>query len=182
MAYALIESWQHFFAFPFPSGSMSLPLLLRLHGVSRAPPALLPLLCPSRPASRLVIASHGAPAEAIKLEEFDPPSARLIRGKDVLVRMLMAPVNPADVNVIQGTYAITPPSLPAVAGGDGVGQVDAVGEDVRGMGKGDWVVPSHNMDGTWTTHFVTQEDRLIKVGFLLCCNFTEQKKKRPGTS
>ncbi len=47
-----------------------------------------------------------------------------------------------------------------------MGRVEAVAGDDGGSGRlqvGDWVVPSANMDGTWTTHMITKEDRLIKV-------------------
>ncbi len=44
----------------------------------------------------------------------------------VRVRWLAAPVNPADINQIQGVYPVKPP-LPATGGNEGVARVEAVG-------------------------------------------------------
>ncbi len=133
----------------------------------RRPPRLLRVLLhhlpPCRLASRLVLTSHGPPAESVSLEEFDDPDPSSLGPRQVLVRMLMSPVNPADINVVQGTYPIGPSSLPAVGGGEGVGRVEAAGSEVKRLAQGDWVVPRYNMDGTWTTHLVAPEERLIRV-------------------
>ena len=42
---------------------------------------------------------------------------------------VQAPINPADINQVQGTYGIRP-TLPAVPGNEGVGVVKAVGSNV----------------------------------------------------
>ena len=95
-------------------------------------------------ASRLVYHEHGQPADVIKLEEFEEPT-KLEDGK-VLVKMIAAPVNPADINTIQGVYGITPP-LPAVGGGDGFGEVLKVADNVKNLKPGDWVFPGASMTG-----------------------------------
>ncbi len=43
--------------------------------------------------------------------------------------MLQAPINPSDINTIEGKYPIKPP-LPAVPGNEGVGVVREVGSEV----------------------------------------------------
>ena len=53
------------------------------------------------------------------------------RPDSILVRWQLAPINPSDVNSIQGTYAILPERLPAVPGGEGVGEVVHVGHQVQ---------------------------------------------------
>ena len=42
---------------------------------------------------------------------------------EVLVRMLAAPINPADINMIEGTYPVKPDKFPAIGGNEGVGEV-----------------------------------------------------------
>ena len=42
---------------------------------------------------------------------------------------MQAPINPSDINQIQGKYPIKPP-LPAVAGNEGVARVIEVGPEV----------------------------------------------------
>lgn len=95
-----------------------------------------------------------------------PPSS-------VLTRILAAPINPADVNTIQGTYGEKPtyrstlgtadPS--AIPGNEGCLEVLAVGPGVTTLQKGDWCIPSHTGFGTWRTHaLVENADRaLLKV-------------------
>ncbi|GAA6220378.1 trans-2-enoyl-CoA reductase, mitochondrial [Lates japonicus] len=79
----------------------------------------------------LLYRKHGDPSQVVKLEEVDLPP---IGAKDVLVKMLAAPINPSDINMIQGTYAILP-DLPAVGGNEGVAQVIEVGSQVNSLKK-----------------------------------------------
>ncbi|KFU83692.1 hypothetical protein M959_14432, partial [Chaetura pelagica] len=81
---------------------------------------------------------------------------------DVHVKMLAAPINPADINMIQGTYALLSP-LPAVGGNEGVGEVLEVGRHVKALEPGDWVIPASSGLGTWRTQGVFPEEELLKV-------------------
>ncbi|XP_018554159.1 enoyl-[acyl-carrier-protein] reductase, mitochondrial [Lates calcarifer] len=107
----------------------------------------------------LLYRRHGDPSQIVKLEEVDLP---LIGAKDVLVKMLAAPINPSDINMIQGTYAILP-DLPAVGGNEGVAQVIEVGSQVNSLKKGDWVIPKDAGLGTWRTEAVLAEDSVISL-------------------
>jgi trans-2-enoyl-CoA reductase len=72
----------------------------------------------------------------------DVPPAELGE-RDVCVKMLAAPINPSDINRVQGVYPVRPPLPAAVAGYEGVAQVHAVGPAVtRPISPGDWVIPS----------------------------------------
>lgn len=62
-------------------------------------------------------------------------------GNQVTVRMLFAPVNPADLNMISGSYPIQA-GLPAVGGNEGVGRVVSVGDKVSTLKVGDLVIPT----------------------------------------
>nr|KAG5710068.1 hypothetical protein BaRGS_030144 [Batillaria attramentaria] len=55
--------------------------------------------------------------------------------------MLMAPVNPSDLDMISGSYFVHPP-MPAIGGNEGVGQVVDIGNAVRKLRPGDWVIPA----------------------------------------
>jgi len=74
----------------------------------------------------------------------------------------MAPVNPADINQIEGSYAFIPPR-PFVAGNEGVGEVLAVGKGVKALNPGDWVVPAVAGLGTWCSEIVCPEASLMRV-------------------
>jgi trans-2-enoyl-CoA reductase len=83
--------------------------------------------------------------------------------------MLAAPINPADINTIQGVYAVKPP-LPSIPGNEGVGEVISVGTKVTGLKKGDRVLPRANAWGTWRTHAVCDAKEMMKVS--CSCNIT----------
>nr|KAG5686271.1 hypothetical protein BaRGS_028874 [Batillaria attramentaria] len=76
--------------------------------------------------------------------------------------MLMAPINPSDINMVEGTYFIRPP-LPAIVGNEGVGEVVEAGTAVKGLRPGDWVNPADSGWGTWRTFAVCGENDLSKV-------------------
>ncbi|XP_060778145.1 enoyl-[acyl-carrier-protein] reductase, mitochondrial isoform X4 [Neoarius graeffei] len=92
---------------------------------------------PVTESTALVYKSHGDPSQVVQLETLRLPA---LEAKSALVKMLAAPINPSDINMIQGTYAILP-DLPAVGGNEGVGQVLEVGSQVQTVKVGDWVIP-----------------------------------------
>ncbi|KAM9851755.1 enoyl-[acyl-carrier-protein] reductase, mitochondrial [Aulostomus maculatus] len=102
---------------------------------------------------------HGDPLHVLQLEDIDLPP---IGAKDVLVKMLAAPINPSDINMLQGTYAILP-ELPAVGGNEGVARVEEVGSQVKSLKKGDWVIPRDAGLGTWRTEAVLAEDDVVSL-------------------
>ncbi|XP_063243046.1 enoyl-[acyl-carrier-protein] reductase, mitochondrial-like [Bacillus rossius redtenbacheri] len=109
---------------------------------------------------KLVFCEFGNPAKILKLEheELHPP-----KPNEVLVRMLAAPINPADVIALKGLYP-NKPSLPAVAGNEGVGEVVAVGSAVGDLRPGDRVVAQTGVNwGTWRTHAVCDAKRVFKI-------------------
>lgn len=74
----------------------------------------------------------------------------------------MAPVNPADINTIQGKYP-SKPSLPAIPGNEGVGEIIDVGSGIIDFNIGDKVVPKSNHLGTWRTHANHKSTDIMKV-------------------
>ncbi|XP_054476991.1 enoyl-[acyl-carrier-protein] reductase, mitochondrial [Anoplopoma fimbria] len=107
----------------------------------------------------LLFRKHGDPSQVVQFEDVDLPP---VGANDVLVKMLAAPINPSDINMIQGTYAILP-DLPAVGGNEGVAQVLEVGGQVTSLKTGDWVIPKDAGLGTWRTAAVLAEDDVISL-------------------
>ncbi|XP_044769868.1 enoyl-[acyl-carrier-protein] reductase, mitochondrial isoform X3 [Neomonachus schauinslandi] len=107
----------------------------------------------------LVYGHHGDPAKVVELKNLELAA---VGGSDVHVKMLAAPINPSDINMIQGNYGLLP-KLPAVGGNEGVGQVVAVGGSVTGVKPGDWVIPASAGLGTWQTEAVFSEEALISI-------------------
>ena len=101
------------------------------------------------------LTAFGSNPPALSLEEI--PALAPGAG-EVLVRMLAAPVNPADLNVIEGTYGELP-ALPCTIGNEGVGVVEQVGSSVHGLSVGQTVLPLSF--GTWAEKIVVPAEALI---------------------
>jgi trans-2-enoyl-CoA reductase len=84
------------------------------------------------------------------------------KSDQVVVRILAAPINPADVNQVQGTYAVLPP-VPAVGGNEGVGVIESVGDGVSNLTVGDVVIMGQAGLGTWRTRGLFPAAGLVKV-------------------
>ena len=95
-----------------------------------------------------------------------PPHSSLLT-----LRTLSAPLNPADINQIQGTYPTAPPftstlgtTLPtAVPGNEACFEVLAAGSGVKNVKKGDWVMAKQTGLGTWRTHLQIEEGKITRV-------------------
>lgn len=100
----------------------------------------------------------GNPAEVLHAAEREvkPPN-----GHEVLVRMRYAPVNPADLNFMEGTYGRIP-APPCIPGHESCGEVEAVGPDVQSLAKGDVVIPLLGT-GCWAQHVTAPEHAFAKV-------------------
>ncbi len=89
----------------------------------------------------ILLSEHGEPATVARCceVELSPPGPGEVR-----VRVLFAPINPADINVLEGKYPVRP-ELPGIPGVEGVGVVEESGE---GFAAGTRVLLPHRF-GTW---------------------------------
>ena len=106
----------------------------------------------------IVYRAHGKLGEVLRLEEQPLPP---IGADAALVRMRAAPINPADLNAIEGKYPIRP-ELPATPGMEGAGVVEEVGAAVKSLAIGAQVLLPHNF-GTWREACVVPADKLVVV-------------------
>ncbi|CAA0811944.1 Probable trans-2-enoyl-CoA reductase-mitochondrial [Striga hermonthica] len=114
----------------------------------------------SPPSKAIVYHEQGPPDSVCKVKELPPLP---IKDGDVCVRMLAAPINPSDINRIEGVYPVRPP-VPAIGGYEGVGEVHSVGSAVKGLSPGDWVIPSPPSSGsTWQTYLVKEQSVWHKI-------------------
>lgn len=102
--------------------------------------------------------AFGQPESVLRYEpvSLPPPGSR-----EVVVELAYAPINPADLNVIEGTYGSLP-SLPATVGMEGVGVVAQTGADVQRLRPGQRVILLDYL-GTWSTLALCHEDQLFPV-------------------
>ncbi|PRP83811.1 hypothetical protein PROFUN_08926 [Planoprotostelium fungivorum] len=101
---------------------------------------------------------HGAPKSVLKLENVELPK---LKDDQVLVKMVAAPINPADINMIEGVYG-KKAQLPAIGGNEGVGIVVEAGPK-SSFKPNQHVIPSVAGLGTWRTHGVFQHSDLLAV-------------------
>ena len=112
-------------------------------------------------------------------------SADKAGGSDVVVEFLAAPVNPSDVNTIQGRYPVAPETSVAhgmVPGHEGVARIVHVGPKVTGLSAGDLVVPARAGIGTWRASGVLNQVDVVKVDKKLNVDFAAQMTVNPATA
>lgn len=143
---------------------------------SRVAAALVRLVLLSRllTGRAIVYAQHGEPEDVLTAVEYDVPAPA---AGQVLLETVAAPVNPSDINQIQGVY----PSKPAPTaefgtseevrpcGNEGLFRVVEAGDADSGLAPGDWVIPLMPNFGTWRTHAVAPTAQLVRLpgGLLL---------------
>lgn len=104
----------------------------------------------------LVFDQFGAPGEVLRLKEIE----RQAIGKgEVRLRVLASPVNPADLNLVEGTYGVKPP-LPGVPGIEGCGEV--MESRSPAFAEGDRVMLIHR-SGMWAEEVVVSAESVFKL-------------------
>ncbi|KAF9344377.1 mitochondrial 2-enoyl thioester reductase [Mortierella sp. AD094] len=131
----------------------------------------------------LVYSAYGRPNEVLKVlrHTLEPPAE-----DSVQVQFLASPINPADINQVEGVYPLKPAMTTqlyslsssfatsnadldnrppvAVGGNEGVAKVTKVGSKVGHILKvGDWVVMGTAGLGTWRSHGNFKAKDLTKV-------------------
>jgi len=112
----------------------------------------------SKTISVAVYETHGNPADVLRVESRPWPTPAT---DQVVVKMLAAPINPADLNQIEGKYPVRP-ELPATPGFEGAGIVVKVGAGVKGLTSGALVILPHNL-GTWRDAVSVKAGDLVVV-------------------
>src|SRR6059058_899334 len=112
----------------------------------------------SKTINAAVYERHGNPADVLRIESRPWPTPAL---DEVLVQMRAAPINPADLNQIEGKYPVRP-ELPATPGFEGAGIVVELGSGVKNLTSGALVILPHNV-GTWRDAVVVKAEELVVV-------------------
>ena len=112
----------------------------------------------SRNISAAVYEKHGNPADVLHVETRPWPTPA---ADEAVVKMYAAPINPADLNQIEGKYPVRP-ELPATPGFEGAGIVVELGAGVKGLTSGALVILPHNI-GTWRDAVAVKAGELVVV-------------------
>ncbi|ODQ83144.1 hypothetical protein BABINDRAFT_6002 [Babjeviella inositovora NRRL Y-12698] len=119
-------------------------------------------------AKAIVYSEHGQVSDVLHTHSYtlaDPQS------NEVLILTVVAPVNPADILQVIGTYPARPekntklgtakPS--AVGGNEGLFKVLKVGSAVKHFKTGDWCIPRVPGLGTWRSHILCDSHDVIPL-------------------
>jgi trans-2-enoyl-CoA reductase len=112
----------------------------------------------SKTIKAIVYERHGNPAEVLQIQTQSWPKAT---AGEAVVEMRSAPINPADINAIEGKYPGRR-EVPAVPGFEGAGVVVEVNADVSTITKGALVILPHNI-GTWREALAVKASELVAV-------------------
>jgi D-arabinose 1-dehydrogenase-like Zn-dependent alcohol dehydrogenase len=107
---------------------------------------------------KLVFKQFGKPRDILEFKA-DTQILQALGPGEVLVRILAAPINPADLNFIEGTYGVKP-SLPATPGIEGFGVVE-VSNSVDFKAK-DRVIFLRRA-ATWASYVIVSADALYQL-------------------
>ncbi|HYY35623.1 MAG TPA: 2-enoyl thioester reductase domain-containing protein [Candidatus Binatia bacterium] len=105
-----------------------------------------------------VYETHGNPADVLNVESRPWPTAA---AGEVIVKMRAAPINPADLNQIEGKYPVRA-ELPATPGFEGAGIVAEADRNATKIATGALVILPHNV-GTWRDAVAVKADELVVV-------------------
>jgi trans-2-enoyl-CoA reductase len=106
----------------------------------------------------VVYEAHGNPSDVLRVETRPWPKPA---ADEVVVTMRAAPINPADLNAIEGKYPVRP-HLPATPGFEGAGVVVDLRASVQGITTGAVVILPHNV-GTWREAVAVKAAELVAV-------------------
>jgi len=106
----------------------------------------------------LIHHTFGEPEDVLAVEEHEKPEPG---PGQVRLRVLLAPIHNHDVLTVRGHYGIKP-QLPAVAGTEAVGIVDALGAGVEHLTIGQRVATG-STPGTWAEYVIASARGVVPV-------------------
>jgi len=112
----------------------------------------------SKTIKAIVYETHGNPPDVLQIKTEPWPESAV---DEAIVEMRSAPINPADINAIEGKYPGRR-EVPAIPGFEGAGIVLEVGANVSTIRKGALVILPHNI-GTWREALAVKASELVAV-------------------
>jgi trans-2-enoyl-CoA reductase len=112
----------------------------------------------SKTIKAIVYERHGNPPDVLQIQTQPWPA---VGADEAVVEMRAAPINPADINAIEGKYP-GHREVPAIPGFEGAGVVVEVGANVSTIAKGALVILPHNI-GTWREALAVKASELVAV-------------------
>ena len=131
---------------------------------------------PYSPISRMltshavIFSSHGEPKDVLKTHTYEIDETKL-GANEIVLKTLGAPINPSDINQVQGVYPSQPEKTTAlgtseplaVGGNEGLFEITHVGSGVKEFQVGDWAIPTSVNFGTWRSYALCDAEKMMKV-------------------
>ncbi|MGM8886187.1 zinc-binding dehydrogenase [Psychrobacter sp. 1U2] len=100
----------------------------------------------------------GKPTEVLSLGDSPIPEPN---ANEVRVKTVLASIHNHDLLTIRGKYGFKP-EMPAIAGSEAVGVVDAIGSEVKNLKVGQRVAAA-SVQATWAEYFTASEDMVFAI-------------------
>lgn len=100
----------------------------------------------------------GKPSDVLRIEDRPTPETK---AGEVRIKTILSSIHNHDLITIQGQYG-TKPKLPALAGSEAVGTIDAIGEEVDNLEVGQRVVAT-GVEGTWAEYFTAPASSVLPI-------------------
>ena len=126
---------------------------------------------------QIIIDQFSTPSEGVCIRdgEYKSPGP-----KEITIQTGYCPINPADLNVIEGKYGKLP-KLPAIIGNEGSGHVVEVGKDCENLSEGDHVLYLKRQD-CWQQFVTATPEDIIKLPNSLPLELSSMLKVNPATA
>ena len=100
----------------------------------------------------------GKPSDVLTIASCPTPEPK---ADEVRIKTILSSIHNHDLITIQGQYG-TKPTLPALAGSEAVGTIDAIGEGVDDLKVGQRVVAT-GVEGTWAEYFTAPASSILPI-------------------
>jgi NADPH:quinone reductase-like Zn-dependent oxidoreductase len=116
----------------------------------------------------IAFAAFGQPARVLAVKSLPPlPSAAALGPTQAVIKFIQSPINPSDINVVQGVYPSKPSQRPEgyyVPGNEGLAEIHTLPAQSQSPLKvGDWVVMRKPQLGTWASHAVVEHGDILPL-------------------
>lgn len=97
-------------------------------------------------------------AELVEIADPGPPGPG-----EIVIEVLAGPINPSEFLSFSGRFGKSPPPLPAIAGGEAVGRVAALGQGVSHLAVGDRVLTQYAGRGSWRERIKASAEGMFRL-------------------
>ena len=112
----------------------------------------------------LKLKEFGNEENGLELSSYELDETKIkLKPNEMLIKLVAAPVHPADLMEIRGKYGVLPQTLPAIMGIEGAFEVIKASAKSHAFKRGDRVIATGMNWGSWRTHSIADESLFYKI-------------------